>query len=111
MPATLKKGDKGAQVSEIQKLLVERGYQVGIDYRAVRAFQSQNLDQHGQSLVVDGKVGSLTWWSLTNPKPVIVTPSAIDYQEWPPVEMGGSVCLQQDGEAAGVRACAVKGDE
>lgn len=74
MTFPLRKGDKGPDVSELQRLLTERGYQVGIDgdfgpetYRAVRAFQSQNMDQHGQPLVVDGQVGPLTWWSLTNP--------------------------------------------
>jgi hypothetical protein len=93
-----KQGDKGLEVTELQKLLVERGYSVGINgdfgtetYRAVRAFQSQNLDQHGQPLVVDGKVGPLTWWSLTHPKPIIITPSAIDYTTLPSLEAGGSV--------------------
>lgn len=107
MTFPLRKGDKGPDVSELQRLLTERGYQVGIDgdfgpetYRAVRAFQSQNMDQHGQPLVVDGQVGPLTWWSLTNPKPVIVTPSAIDYKELPPVEMGGSAMGRVALEAA-----------
>ena len=93
----LKKGAKGADVTELQKLLTDRGYPVVIDgdfgpetYRAVRAFQAQNLDQHGQPLVVDGKAGPLTWWSLNNPKPVIVTPSAVDYKTLPPPEAGGS---------------------
>jgi len=40
--------------------------------------------------VVDGKVGPLTWWRITHPKPVIVTPSAVDYTVMPPQEMGGS---------------------
>jgi hypothetical protein len=98
MASFIKKGDKGQEVRKLQKLLVERGYPVDIDgdfgpqtYRAVRAFQSQNLDQHGQPLVVDGKVGSLTWWSLTNPKSVIVTTSAVDYAIMPPKETGGSL--------------------
>jgi peptidoglycan hydrolase-like protein with peptidoglycan-binding domain len=93
----LKKGDKGAEVRELQRLLTERGCPVGIDgdfgsetYRAVRAFQAQNLDQHGQPLVVDGKVGPLTWWSLTHPKPLIETPSAVYFALMPPAEMGGS---------------------
>jgi hypothetical protein len=97
MPKTLKKGDKGAEVRELQKLLTERGYPVGIDgdfgpetYRAVRAFQAQNLDQHGQPLVVDGKAGPLTWWSLTHPKLLIETPSAVDFSLMPPDGMGGS---------------------
>ena len=97
MKFPIKQGDQGPDVTELQKRLVERGYSIGIDgdfgtetYRAVRAFQSQNLDQHGQPLVVDGKVGPLTWWSLTNPKPVIVTSSAVDYATLPPPEAGGS---------------------
>ena len=40
--------------------------------------------------MVDGKVGPLTWWRITHPKPVIVTPSAVDYTVMPPQEMGGS---------------------
>ncbi|MGA9365513.1 MAG: peptidoglycan-binding protein [Bacteroidota bacterium] len=96
MPATLKKADKGPDVSELQRLLTQRGYLVDVDgnfgartYQAVRAFQSQNLDQHGQPLVVDGKVGPLTWWSLTHPKPDVRPLSAVDYTEMPPAEMGG----------------------
>jgi len=66
----LKKGDQGADVTELQKLLVAKGYLTDEDvdgvfgpktHRAVRAFQSQNLDQHGQPLVVDGQVKPLTW--------------------------------------------------
>ena len=97
MPTALKKGDQGTDVVKIQTLLIERCYSVTIDgnfgvqtCKAVRAFQSQNLDQHGQPLVVDGKVGPLTWWSLTNPKPVIVTPAAIDYRIMPSLDMGGN---------------------
>lgn len=97
MSLLLKKGDMGTGVAELQMLLIERGYPVAIDgtflsdtYRAVRAFQAQNLDQHGQPLVVDGVVGPLTWWSLTHPKPIIETPSAIDFQSMPAAGMGGS---------------------
>jgi len=107
MAKTLKKGDQGPQVSQLQKLLFDHGYAVDIDrvfgsqtYSAVRAFQSQNLDQHGQPLVVDGQVGPLTWWSLTNPKPVIATPSAVDYGTMPPRETGGSVLGRTALEAA-----------
>lgn len=95
--ALLKQGDQGPLVSELQKLLTMRGYPVEIigifgpkTYRAVRAFQSQNLDQHGQPLVVDGKAGELTWWSLTHPKPVIIPPSAVDFSVMPPPGSGGS---------------------
>lgn len=97
MPSTLRKGNQGPEVIELQKLLVKRGYPVAVDgdfgqktYKAVRAFQSQNLDQHGQPLVVDGTAGPLTWWSLTNPKPVIEAPSAVDFRTMPPPETGGS---------------------
>lgn len=97
MPFPLKKGDQGAQISELQKLLKLRGYPVETDgvfgqqtYRAVRAFQSQNMDQHGQPLVVDGKVGPITWWSINNKKPDIQPVSAIDYTQLPSKEMGDS---------------------
>jgi len=93
----MKKGDRGPEVAELQRLLVGRDYPVGIDgeygtrtYQAVRAFQSQNLDQHGTPLVVDGKVGPLTWWSLHNPKPDLTPPSVVDYGRMPPPEAGGS---------------------
>ncbi len=96
---TLKRGDRGADVTQLQKLLVAKGYLTEEDvdgafgnktYRAVRAFQSQNLDQHGQPLVIDGKGGPLTWWSLNHPKPQIETPSAVDYRKMPPDAAGGS---------------------
>jgi len=103
MLKTLRRGDSGAEVKRLQELLKERGYPVEADgrfgahtLRAVRAFQSQNLDQHGQPLVVDGQVGPLTWWSLTHPKPSIEPPVAVDYRALPPAELGGS----QRGRAA-----------
>jgi hypothetical protein len=93
----LKKGDQGKSVAALQKLLVQRGYPVDVNgvfdtrtYRAVRAFQSQNMDQHAQPLVVDGKVGDLTRWSLSHPKPDIATLSAIDYLQLPSANKGGS---------------------
>lgn len=97
MAELLKKGSSGAAVRELQKLLVKRGYAVDIDgrfgpqtYRAVRAFQSQNLDQHGQPLTIDGVAGPITWWSLSHPKPLIEKPSAVDYGTMPPKSLGGS---------------------
>jgi len=97
MALPLKRGDQGPEVTELQKRLTERGYPVqaiGVfgpkTYQAVRAFQSQNMDQHGQPLVIDGKVGPLTWWSLTHAKPAIVAPSAVDYGVAPGQEAGGS---------------------
>ena len=97
MRGIIKKGDKGAKVKQVQRLLVKRGYPIKIDgnfgrrtQAAAKAFQSQNLDQHGQPLTVDGKIGPLTWWSLNHPKPDIRTPGAIDYLKMPPRNMGGS---------------------
>lgn len=93
----LKKNDQGQSITDLQKLLTQRGYAADINgvfdtrtYQAVRAFQSQNMDQHGQPLVVDGKVGDLTWWSLNHPKPDIATPSAINYLQMPAADKGGS---------------------
>lgn len=87
---TLRKNDQGPQVTQLQKLLTQRGYAVDASgtfdtktWQAVRAFQAQNLDQHGQPLVVDGVAGPLTWWSLQNPKPVTDTPTAVDYAVLP----------------------------
>lgn len=87
---TLRKGSQGAQVTQLQQLLTRRGYAApgsGVfdtrTWQAVRAFQAQNLDQHGQPLTVDGVAGPLTWWSLQNPKPSIVTPTAVDYRVMP----------------------------
>lgn len=80
MMQLLKKGTQGAEVRPVQVLLTEKGYLTNEEsngifdhepYRAVRVFQSQNLDQNGQPLTVDGKVGELTWWSLHHPKPII----------------------------------------
>jgi hypothetical protein len=48
------------------------------------------MNQHGLPLVVDGKVGDLTWWSLNHPKPDVATPSAIDYLQLPSADKGGS---------------------
>lgn len=99
MARLLKKGDQGPEVKEVQTLLMEKGYLTDEEIngvfdnetlRAVRLFQSQNLDQNRQPLVVDSKVGELTWWSLHHPKPIIQTHSAIDFLQMPPASMGGS---------------------
>ena len=121
MQGTLKRGDRGSDVREVQKLLVKRGYPVDIDgefelqtYRAVRAFQAQNLDDHAQPLVVDGKVGPLTWWSLTHPKPVIVAPGPVDFGKMPAPELGGSILGRAALETAigelNAGACEIGGD-
>lgn len=92
----LKKGTTGEKVVELQKRLNKKGFQLIEDgifgndtYKAVKAFQSQNLDKNGRPLVVDGKVGALTWWSLTNAEPIAVHPT-IDYSKMPDVSLGGS---------------------
>lgn len=91
----LRKGDDGAAVSQLQTVLVQRGYGADVNgtfdtrtWQALRAFQAQNLDQHGQPLVVDGAAGPLTWWSLQHPKPFITPPTAVDYMTLP--ASGGS---------------------
>ena len=92
---TLRKGDLGPPVRLLQQRLAERGYAAGSSgsfdtrtWQAVRAFQAQNLDQHGQPLVVDGMVGPLTRWSLDHPTPVSDPPAAVDYSAVPAA--GGS---------------------
>lgn len=94
-PETLRKGDRGEVVGTLQRLLTLRGFPVAASgvfdaatVRAVRAFQSQNLDQHGQPLVVDGVAGPLTQWSLEHPKPFLKPPAAIDFTAMP--ASGGS---------------------
>ncbi len=86
----LRKGDRGNFVGTLQRLLSVRGFPVDVSgafdaatRRAVRAFQAQNLDQHGQPLVVDGVAGPLTWWSLEHPKPFLKPPTAIDFTAMP----------------------------
>lgn len=103
----LTKGDAGPNVTKLQELLVSHGLfpsQSGsfdlATQNAVRAFQAQNVDQHGQPLVVDGKVGPLTWWSLTHPAPLILPFSAVDFTKMPSEEAGGSPAGRRALEAA-----------
>jgi hypothetical protein len=111
-------GSTGDQVRELQALLRDKEFAVPLHGRfdtttlnAVRAFQSSNLDAHGQPLVVDGKVGPLTWWSLSNPKPLVVHYSAIDYGELPPAQSGGSPLARQALAAAVAELRAGAGEE
>ncbi len=99
MKKLFKKSDQGPDIKQIQTLLVEKGFLTNEEVSgvfdnetllAVRSFQAQNLDQNGQPLVVDGKVGELTWWSLHNPKPRIQTPSAIDFLQMSDIALGGT---------------------
>ena len=78
----LKKGDQGeATVRQIQRRLNGRGCGpinpngvFGIETeRAVKLFQARFPDVDGQPLVVDGKVGSITWAALFGEEPVPAT--------------------------------------
>lgn len=97
MAITLKKGSEGEEVKRLQQLLVQRGFPIEVDgkfgndtFKAIRAFQSQNLDQNGLPLTVDGSAGPLTWWSLSHPKPLIILPFAVDCSKMPHETLGGS---------------------
>lgn len=71
---TLRRGDTGAYVVELQTDLIELGYDVGKTgadgifgrktQKAVKKFQKKHTDKDGQKLVVDGVVGERTWWAL-----------------------------------------------
>lgn len=94
--ALLKKGSKGAEVTELQQILRELDYNITVTgtfdtptYNAVRNFQSSHLDIHGTPLEVDGSVGDLTMWALQHPR-TIVTAGAIDYTIMPDIALGGS---------------------
>ena len=70
---TLRRGDRGAYVEELQTDLLTLGYDIGTTYSdgiygkgteaAVKAFQKA----HG--LIVDGVVGPMTWDALDNAEP------------------------------------------
>jgi peptidoglycan hydrolase-like protein with peptidoglycan-binding domain len=99
MSKIFKKGDQGKEVKVIQTRLMEKGFITNEEingifnhetYLAVRAFQAQNLDRHGDPLTVDGKVGELTWWSLHNPKPDLQLNNIDVYKEMPSLELGGT---------------------
>ncbi|MEA5619361.1 peptidoglycan-binding domain-containing protein [Cronbergia sp. UHCC 0137] len=65
-PPILRFGSSGISVRILQRLLMSKGYGVGVDGNfgpltetAVKAFQ------HQRRLLVDGIVGQRTWWELT----------------------------------------------
>ncbi|WP_439520274.1 CHAP domain-containing protein [Hydrogenophaga sp.] len=83
MNSVLKLGKRGKDVKELTALLVQRGYLAKatdiFDARvktAVMGFQSQNLDERGLPLKVDGIVGPVTWWALTHPRVNVVAADA-----------------------------------
>ncbi len=94
MTTVLKLGQQGKPVRDLTTLLVQRGFLATatdvFDARvktAVMGFQSQNLDERGLPLKVDGIVGPVTWWALTHPKVNVVPPEVSLPQRLP---AGGS---------------------
>ncbi|MEZ5573054.1 MAG: CHAP domain-containing protein [Halioglobus sp.] len=70
----LKQANEGAAVTQLTTVLQRLGYLDKTSSvfnhavrRAVKEFQSRNLDSRGRPLVCDGIVGELTWWALNNP--------------------------------------------
>ncbi len=90
----LSQGAAGTKVSLLQSwlnkwLLTEGAQLLIIDgdfgnrvYRAVKAFQSKNVDNFGSPLVVDGVVGGLTWGAVRrfvrSEHPPLVTPATLN---------------------------------
>jgi peptidoglycan hydrolase-like protein with peptidoglycan-binding domain len=72
---TLRRGDKGALVSEVQRILNQMGYADvpsngtfdEATLKAVELFQLQHVDERGLPLGADGVIGKNTWWALLNP--------------------------------------------
>ncbi len=72
----LRRGAAGIEVERLQRLLnhwlaregalllIEDGHLGARTDRAVRAFQSSNVDNLGRALAVDGVVGGITWGAL-----------------------------------------------
>ena len=71
---TIRKGNKGALVKELQTTLSKLGYDLGIcgidgDFgiatqNAVKEFQRTHKDENGRPLAIDGVVGQKTWTAL-----------------------------------------------
>lgn len=82
---TLRQGDSGAAVSELQQLLNAKAIKITVDgifgdetRAAVVQFQQQN------GLVVDGIVGPQTWQALRRGAPIQLTDAASYYE---PIEL------------------------
>ena len=78
---TLRQGDSGAAVSELQQLLNAKGINITVDGvfgNATRAAVVQFQQQNG--LVVDGIVGTQTWQALRRGGPIQLTDAAIYYE-------------------------------
>ena len=84
---TLRKGNRNAYVKEMQKMLQELGYSLGIcgadgDFgtateKAVKEVQKDHDGPDGKALAIDGICGQATWWALQN---------AVDRKEHKPAE-------------------------
>ena len=114
---TLRKGDKGAYVIELQKDLVGLGYDLGkygpekngVDGSfgqktedAVKAFQRTHTGVGGTKLAVDGVVGKNTWWALDN----AVAPEPTPEPE-PPKEQLYTVTIPHVSLAQAEKLCAM----
>lgn len=73
MNKTLRKGDKGSDVTQLQTLLNQSGAGLQADgdfglstEAAVKYFQETHLGPNGKFLSPDGVVGAHTWWALEN---------------------------------------------
>ena len=78
---TLRQGESGAAVSELQQLLNAKGINITVDGvfgNATRAAVVQFQQQNG--LVVDGIVGTQTWQALRRGGPIQLTDAAIYYE-------------------------------
>ena len=78
---TLRQGDSGAAVSELQQLLNAKGINITVDGvfgNATRAAVVQFQQQNGH--VVDGIVGTQTWQALRRGGPIQLTDAAIYYE-------------------------------
>lgn len=97
MKLAIRFGDTGPEVSKLGRDLKQLGYLAGgatstFDdslRRAVKAFQVQNVDSLGRPLVVDGVVGPVTAWAITNRLGQVPTPASIS-SATPDVPAGGS---------------------
>jgi peptidoglycan hydrolase-like protein with peptidoglycan-binding domain len=78
---TLRQGDSGAAVSELQQLLNAKGINITVDGvfgNATRAAVVQFQKQSG--IATDGVVGPQTWQALRRGGPIQLTDAAIYYE-------------------------------
>ena len=90
---TIRKGNKNAYVKEMQTMLRDLGYNLGIcgvdgDFgtateKALKEFQKDHEGPDGKALTIDGICGPTTWWALQE---------AVDKKE--PIEKKYSVIIR-----------------